>query len=153
MISVKQIKDLRSKTGVSINECRQALEASAGDEVKALEWLKAASLKTASKKGGRTLGSGTVASYIHSNGMLGSLVELRSETDFVSKNQDFRDLANELAMQIAATAPATPEELLEQPFIKEPNQTVGDLIRLGIQKFGERIEIGGFSRFDARSDT
>lgn len=151
MINVKQIKVLRSKTGVSINECRQALEATAGDEVKALEWLKQASLKTASKKSGRALSSGVVASYIHSDGLLGSLVELRSETDFVSKNQDFRDLASDLAMQIAATAPATSEELLEQPFIKEPSQTVGDLIRRGGQKFGERIEVANFCRFDAKS--
>ena len=150
MVSTKQIKDLRAKTGVSVTECRRALEASDGDEVMALEWLKAASAKTAEKKGFRALGAGTVASYIHSNGTLGALIELRSETDFVSKNEDFRGFAGELAMQVAATGPVTVEELLAQPFIKEPNQMVGDLIRSSTQKFGERIEVGRFARFDAR---
>lgn len=152
MIDTKQIKDLRAKTGVSVTDCRLALEASNGDEVMALEWLKAASAKTAKKKGFRALGAGAVASYIHSNGTLGAIIELRSETDFVAKNQDFRDFAGELAMQVAATGPATVEELLEQPFIKEPNQTVGDLVRSNTQKFGERIEVGRFARFDARDN-
>src|SRR3989344_3579107 len=108
MIDIKQIKKLREKTGIAVGECRRALEAAGGDENRALEWLKAASAKVADKKSNRTLGAGVVASYIHSNGTLGALVELRSETDFVSKNQAFRDLAGELAMQVAAAAPAGP---------------------------------------------
>ena len=152
MIDIKQIKKLREKTGIAVGECRRALEAAGGDENRALEWLKAASAKVADKKSRRALVAGAVASYIHSNGTLGALVELRSETDFVSKNQAFRDLAGELAMQVAAAAPATIEELLVQPFIKEPNQTVDDLLRAGVQKFGERIVVGRFARFDAKED-
>lgn len=152
MTSIKQIKNLRQKTGVGVAECRRALEASDGDERAALAWLAAASAKTAAKKGARSLAAGAVASYIHANGTLGSLVELFSETDFVSKNHDFQTLVSELAMQVAAAAPATVEELLAQPFIKEPDQTVGDLLRSGIQKFGERIEIGRFARFDIKED-
>jgi len=148
MISIKQIKDLRVKTGVSVIECRQALEAAGGDAKQALAWLAAASHQTAEKKKARALGAGAVASYIHSNGALGVLLELRSETDFVSKNSDFRLLAEDLAMQVAATAPPTIEELLVQPFIKEPAQTVGELIRLNGQKFGERIEVGRFIRYE-----
>ncbi|MEK7209243.1 MAG: elongation factor Ts, partial [Patescibacteria group bacterium] len=109
MTNIKQIKNLREKTGVSVAECRRALEAAAGDENRALDWLKTTSAKMADKKNSRTLGAGAVASYIHSNGTLGALVELRSETDFVSKNQAFRNLADELAMQVAATAPTTAE--------------------------------------------
>ncbi len=148
MISAKQIKALRDKTGVSVADCRRALEASSGDEAKALEWLKTNSVKTAEKKGSRSLGAGAVASYIHSNGALGAIVELRSETDFVSKNEAFRALAEDLAMQVAATAPADVKELLEQPFIKEPSKTITDLVNTSIQKFGERIEIGRFNRLD-----
>ncbi len=152
MVNVKQIKDLREKTGVSIADCRNALEASNGNEDKALEWLKTARIKTAEKKGSRALGAGAVASYIHSNGTLGALVELRSETDFVAKNEAFRSLAEDLAMQISATAPVDLKELLDQPFIKDPSQTINDLIKGSIQKFGERIEIGQFTRLDAKGD-
>lgn len=148
MISIEQIKDLRAKTGVSVTECRQALEASAGDFNQALAWLAAAGRKTAEIKKNRALRAGAVASYIHSNGTLGVLLELRSETDFVSKNSNFRLLADDLAMQVAASSPTTVEELLEQPFIKEPTQTVGELIRLNGQKFGERIEVGRFIRYE-----
>lgn len=148
MINIKQIKDLRAKTGMSVTECRQALEASAGDLNRALAWLAAAGRKTAEKKKNRALTAGAVASYIHSNGTLGVLLELRSETDFVSKNSDFRLLADDLAMQVAAGAPATVGALLEQPFIKEPVRTVGELIRSSGQKFGERIEVGRFTRYE-----
>ncbi len=148
MISIKQIKDLRLKTGLPVADCRLALEASGGDLKQALTWLAAASQKTAEVKKVRALVAGAVASYIHSNGTLGALLELRSETDFVSKNSDFRLLADDLAMQVAAVAPANLEELLAQPFIKEPAQTVGELVRLNGQKFGERIEIGRFTRYE-----
>ncbi len=148
MISIKQIKDLRMKTGVAVIECRQALEAAGGDVKQALVRLQAASQQTAEKKKARALAAGAVVSYLHSNGTLGALLELRSETDFVSKNSDFRRLAEDLAMQVAAAAPATVEELLAQPFIKEPVQTIGELIRLNGQKFGERIEVGRFTRYE-----
>ncbi|MBI2097440.1 MAG: elongation factor Ts [Candidatus Vogelbacteria bacterium] len=148
MISIKQIKDLRLKTGAAVADCRQALEASGGDTGRALAWLAAASQKTAAAKKDRALAAGAVASYIHSNGALGVLLELRSETDFVSKNSDFRLLAEDLAMQVAAAAPADVEELLAQPFVKEPAQTVGELVRWYGQKFGERIEVGRFIRYE-----
>ena len=151
MISAKDIKALRDRTGISIGECKKALEAGAGDMDKAIEWLKASGEKIASKKAGRTLGAGAVSAYVHSTGTLGALVELQSETDFVAKNPDFRLLADDLAMQIAAMEPQDVAELLAQPFIKDSSQTVADVIKTAIQKFGERIEIGTWHRLDARA--
>lgn len=150
MISAREIKALRDQTGISIGECKRALEAGAGDMNKAIEWLKASGEKIASKKSGRTLGAGAVSAYVHSTGTLGALVELQSETDFVAKNQDFRLLADDLAMQIAAMEPQDVAELLAQPFIKDSSQTVADIIKSAIQKFGERIEIGTWHRLDIR---
>lgn len=150
MISAKDIKSLRDHTGISIGECKRALEAGAGDMDKAIEWLKASGEKIANKKSGRTLGAGAISAYVHSTGTLGTLVELQSETDFVAKNKDFRLLADDLAMQIAAMEPQDLTELLAQPFIKDSNQTVAEVIKTAIQKFGERIEIGTWYRLDAR---
>lgn len=152
MITAQQIKSLRDRTGISIAECKRALEASTGNEGKAIAWLKIAGEKIAEKKIARTLGAGVVSAYVHSTHTLGALVEVRSETDFVAKNDDFRLLADDLAMHIAALGPQDIVELLAQPFIKDPSQTVADIIKGAIQKFGERVEIGAWSRLDARSD-
>ena len=146
-----QVKELRDKTGISVMQCRKALEEANGDMDKALAHLKEKSADIASKKGDRELGAGAVGSYVHSNGTIGAMVLLMSETDFVSKNKEFTDLARDIAMQVAA---AVPEEgnvasLLEQPFIKNPDQTIADLITSAIQKFGEKIEIARFARFSA----
>jgi elongation factor Ts len=148
MISVEQIKELRDKTSISIGQCKKALEEAGGDMNKALEALKAQGAKIADKKSDRELHSGAVSAYIHSNGAMGAMVELHSETDFVSKNPDFRTLASDLAMHIAACDPQDLAELLVQPFIKDPSLTVDDLVKSHIQKFGERIEIIRFARFD-----
>ena len=132
-------------------QCRKALEQAEGDMEKALGFLKEKSADIASKKGDRELTAGAVGSYIHSSGGIGAMVLLMSETDFVSKNKEFTDLARDIAMQVAA---ASPEEgniaaLLEQPYIKNPDQTVADLITSAIQKFGEKIEVTRFVRFSA----
>lgn len=152
MITASQIKSLRDRTSISIAECKRALEASDGDDTRAIEWLKVNGGKIVEKKSGRTLGAGAVSAYVHSTGTLGALVLVRAETDFVSKNNDFRLLANDLAMHIAALRPQNIAELLEQPFVKNPDQTVADVIKAAVQKFGERIEIGNWSRLDARPD-
>ena len=153
MITASQIKALRDRTGISIAECKKALEAGGGDENKAIAWLKAEGSKVADKKSARTLGAGVVSAYIHATHNLGALVELRSETDFVAKNDDFRLLADDLAMHIAALEPQDVATLLGQPFVKNPEQTVADVIKAAIQKFGERIEIGTWHRLDARADS
>lgn len=147
MITTEQIKALREETGLSIMQCRQALEEAGGDKDKALELLKKKGAEIASKKGDRTLGAGAVAAYIHSGDTVGAMVELLSETDFVAKNPEFKAVAKDIAMHIAAMKPADVGELLEQPFIKGNGETIGEIINNTIQKFGERTEIGKFTRF------
>lgn len=105
MITTEQIKELRDQTGVSIMQCKKALEEAGGDAEKALIILRKKSSEIAAKKTDRTLGAGAVASYLHSTGTVGAMVLLSSETDFVSKNEEFRKLAYEIAMHVAATNP------------------------------------------------
>jgi len=190
MITTEQVKELRDKTGVSIMQCKKALEDAGGDFEKALILLKKKGAEIAGKKGDRTLAAGAVASYIHSSGNIGAMVELWCETDFVAKNEEFKALARDIAMQIVATKPeflrrediteearakaaevfakeveGKPENmkaqilegkinayfqdmvLLEQPFIKNGDLTVGQMVSNAIQKFGEKTEIGRFARF------
>lgn len=141
------IKALREETGVSIMKCKEALEQAAGDMDKAREILREISSKAADKKADRTLGSGVVQSYIHPNNSIGVLINLSCETDFVAKNEDFIHLANEIAMHVAAMMPESVEELVEQPFVKNPEITISKLIEEAVLKIGERIEITEFTRY------
>lgn len=147
MITTEEIKSLREATGLSIMQCKKALEDAGGDRDKAIALLKEKGAEIAAKKGDRTLGSGSVVSYIHSGGTVGTMIELLCETDFVAKNPEFKAVAYDIAMHIAAMNPADAGELLDQPFIKNPSQKVGDLINGAVQKFGERTEIGRFVRY------
>lgn len=104
-ISIDTIKALRDETGVSVMQCKKALEESAGDMEKARMALRKKSADIAAKKGDRTLGAGVIATYIHGNGSVGAMVELACETDFVAKNEEFRKLAYDIAMHIAALNP------------------------------------------------
>lgn len=146
-ISTEQIKKLRDATGLSLQQIRVALEDAGGDEGKALELLKAKSADIAAKKGDRTLNAGVVAAYIHSGDTVGAMVELLCETDFVAKNPEFKAAAKDIAMHVAAMNPADVGELLGQPFIKGSGSTVGELVNGVVQKFGERTEVGQFTRF------
>lgn len=105
MVSTEQIKTLRDKTGVSVMECKKALEEANGDDEKALVLLRKKSSRAAEKKADRTLGAGAVAAYIHAGGTVGAMVLLSSETDFVAKNEDFKKLAYEIALHTAAMSP------------------------------------------------
>ncbi|MBU4535191.1 MAG: elongation factor Ts [Euryarchaeota archaeon] len=105
MITTEQIKDLRDRTGISIMQCKKALEEAEGDMEKAIILLSKKSKQIAEKKSDRTLGSGIIQSYIHAGGSAGSLIELFCETDFVAKNEDFKALGYDIAMQVTATAP------------------------------------------------
>ncbi|MBT8764271.1 translation elongation factor Ts [Desulfohalobiaceae bacterium Ax17] len=120
-ISAQMVKALREKTGAGMMDCKKALEACAGDEEKAIAWLREKGLAKAQKKAGRATSEGWIGSYIHSNGKIGVLVELKCETDFVARNEKFLNLAKDLAMQIAATNPVcvSPEELPEDLIAKE----------------------------------
>lgn len=147
MITTEQIKSLRDETGVSVMQCKKALEEAGGDTVKAKEILKKTSALSASKKASRTLGAGIVSSYIHNNGEVGSIVELLCETDFVARNEEFKALARDISMHVAAMNPENIEGLLAEDFIKDSSTTIAGLISNAVQKFGEKIEIGRFTRF------
>jgi len=105
-ISMDQVKELREKTGISIMQCRKALEDSNGDMDKAMVYLQKKGAETALKKAERTLKSSRIITYVHGGGTVGVMIELCSESDFVSKHEDFQKLAHDIAMQIAATNPA-----------------------------------------------
>lgn len=118
MITTEQIKELRDATGVSVMQCKKALEEADGDMEKAKIILRKISKQSAGKKADRTLGAGAVVSYIHGNGNVGSLVELLCETDFVARNEDFKTLARDIAMHVTALAP----EYLKTEEIKEEDK-------------------------------
>ena len=151
MITTEQIKELRDRTGISIAQCKKALEDAGGDINKALDFLKEKGAEVAEKKATRELHAGLVSAYIHSDHKQGALVEVQVETDFVAKNEGFQALADDLAMHIVAMNPADVAELLTQPFIKDPTLMIDDLVKNHIQKFGERIEIAHFARLDSKN--
>ncbi|MDI1471156.1 translation elongation factor Ts [Thermodesulfovibrio sp. 1176] len=189
-ISAQMVKELREKTGAGMMECKKALEDSGGDFNKAIEYLRQKGLATAQKKAGRTATEGIITSYIHMD-KIGVLLELNCETDFVARNEEFRQLAKDIAMHIAAANPQyiskedIPQEIIEkekeiykaqitgnkppqviekiiegklekffeemcllnQPFIREPEKKIQDLITEKLAKFGENIVIRRFVRF------
>lgn len=190
--SMEDIKTLRDETGVSIMQCKKALEEAGGDIEKAKVLLRKISAQVADKKSGRDLGAGTVGVYLHQGGSVAGVVVLACETDFVAKNEEFKALAYDIAMHVAAMAPEfttkddvkeedlaaakavfkeevadKPEEmqekilegkisaylkekvLLDQPFVKDADKTVDELIKEATQKFGERVEITRAERFSA----
>jgi len=161
-VTVELIKTLREETGAGIMECKRALEEAKGDLEGAREILRERGLDVAAKKAARMTNEGIVESYIHSGGQVGSLVEVKCETDFVGRTTDFKHLAHELAMQIAAMSPlyidapdipddddSNPQEacLLQQPYIRDPSITIQDLINNVIGKVGENVRVHRFARF------
>ena len=191
-ISAKLVKDLRDKTGAGMMDCKEALTASGGDMVKAVEFLRKKGLATAQKRAGRATSEGAIASYIHMGSKLGVMVEVNSETDFVAKNEQFQEFAKNIAMHIAASNPlgirpedvspeivekereiyiaqaretGKPEKVIEkivegklkkffedncllnQPYVRNPDITVGDLLNDLVAKIGEHISIKRFVRF------
>ncbi|MBI4059373.1 translation elongation factor Ts [Candidatus Microgenomates bacterium] len=147
-IDLQKIKDLREKTGVSIGECRVALEKAGGDEKKALDILKERGVEIAEKKSERPVGAGLVDTYIHTGGKVGAMLELACETDFVARTDDFKNLAHELAMQVASMDPQDISELEKQDYIRDSSQKVKDLVTNVIAKIGENIKIVRFVRFE-----
>ncbi|MBI2096143.1 MAG: elongation factor Ts [Candidatus Taylorbacteria bacterium] len=150
-VTAEMIKELRARTGVSVMQCRKALEDAGGDPGKAVLVLRELSSEAAAKRSGRALGSSAIAAYIHATGGVGAMVELSSETDFVSRHPEFKTLAYEIAMHVAASNSPGIEVLLKEEYIKNPSQTVGRLIDSAIQKFGEKISVVQFARFQSLS--
>lgn len=193
MITADLVKQLREKTGSGIMDCKRVLAETNGDIDKAVELLREKGLSAATKKASRIAAEGLVDSYIHGNGRIGVLVEVNSETDFVAKNQEFKDFVKDIAMQIAASSPqylqrsdipesviakekeilraqalneGKPENvvdkivegriekyfqetcLLEQPWIKDPEKTIQQLVIEKIATIGENINIRRFVRFE-----
>lgn len=192
-ITSAHIKELRDKTGISVMQCKRALEEAGGDMDKAVIILKKKRSEAAEKKSDRELGSGAVGVYLHNTNEVAAMVLLACETDFVSKNPEFVALAKEIAMQVAATAPnfiakselpeealqkakevfapeveGKPEEmkekimegklasyfreqiLMEQPFVKNPDITISEMVNGAVQKFGENISIVKISRVSVK---
>ena len=192
-ISAKLVKQLREKTGAGMMDCKKALKENEGDTEKAMEWLRQKGITSAEKKSGRQTAEGLVHSYIHTGGRIGVLVEVNCETDFVARRDEFKDLVQNVAMQIAAcpnveyvAQSEIPEaiiakekeiemgrddlgnkpdnikekivqgriekrqkelSLLDQPFIKDPNMTVEELLKQTISQLGENIQVRRFTRF------
>jgi elongation factor Ts len=191
-ISAGQVKDLRTKTGAGMMDCKRALEESGGDVEKAVRILREQGLASAKKRQEKTAEQGVVESYIHLGRQIGALVELNCETDFVARNEEFLELAHLIALQIAAVNPAyldrdsippevveseraiyrarcegegKPEKvwdriidgmlekfyqdvcLLEQPFVKDPSVSVGELVTQAAAKLGEKLEVRRFTRY------
>ncbi len=192
-ITSQMIKDLREKTGISVMQCKKSLEEANGDMDTALIILKKKRSEAAEKKADREIGAGTVGSYIHNTNEVASLVLLSCETDFVSKNEEFVALANDIAMHVSAMNPkyigkdeldesiiekakavfaeevnSKPEDmrekimegklssyfkdqiLLEQPFVKNPDTTIGEMVTGAVQKFGEKVIVAQISRISVK---
>ncbi len=162
-IPTEQVKELREQSGAGIMECRNALIETEGDMEKALQILKENSVFMAEKKKERTTLQGLIEAYVHAKGRIGALVEVNCETDFAANTDEFKELAHNLSMQVAAMNPkyiseedipegvdieeAKADCLLIQPFIKDPDMTVQDIINDTIAKVRENIQIKRFVRF------
>ena len=161
-ISVDLIKALRQRTSAGVMDSKRALEEAGGDLDRAEEILREQGIASAAKKAGRETSEGVVETYVHSGGRIGAMVELNCETDFVARTPEFRELAHDVALQVAAMSPlyvdaedipegepVAPEEtcLLRQPFIKDTTRTVADLVTETVGRLGENIRIRRFSRF------
>ena len=192
-ISAKLVKQLREKTGAGMMDCKKALKENEGDMEKSMEWLRQKGITSAEKKSGRQTAEGLVHSYIHTGGRIGVLVEVNCETDFVARRDEFKDLVQNVAMQIAAcpnveyvTKEEIPEaiiakekeiemgrddlankpdnikekivqgridkrkkelSLLDQPYVKDQNMTVEELLKQTIAQLGENIQVRRFTRF------
>lgn len=144
-IDVNLIKQLREETGAGIADCREALEETKGSLEEAKKYLHQKGLDKAGSKADREVKAGVVETYSH-GGKIGVLVEVLCETDFVAKTDDFKQLAHEIALQIASMNPESVEDLLKQDYIRDPGMTIEALIKAAISKLGENIQIGRLSR-------
>ena len=141
------VQKLREATGGGVMECKKALDEAGGDLDKAIEVLRARGVERSAKRAGRETGAGLIYSYVHSE-KIGVLVDLRAETDFVVRSEPFRELAKELALQIAAAGGETPEEVLEQDYIKDGSKKVKDLVTDVISRTGENIRLNAVARLE-----
>jgi elongation factor Ts len=145
---IELVKKIRIETGLGVMEIKAAVEEAKGDEKKTKEILKEKGFKKAEKKAERETHQGLVATYTHSTGKIGVMVELLCETDFVAKNEEFVKVAKDICLQVAAMNPKNVKDLTEMEFIKDPGKKIKDLVTGLVAKFGENIKIGRFERFE-----
>lgn len=141
------VQKLRELTGAGVMECKRALDEAGGDFEKAKIIIFERGLSKAEKKSDRATGAGLLETYVHNN-RVGVMMEIRCETDFVARNDVFKELAHNVAMHIAAMDPQTSEELLSQNYVKNESITVEQLIKDAIAKIGENIKVGRFCRYE-----
>jgi len=149
MANVKDnVKRLREETGAGVMDCKRALDEAKGDFEKARGLIKERGLAKAKEKADREAKEGIVEAYVHAGGRIGAMVELSSETDFVARNPDFKELAREIAMQVAAMDPTDVDQLLEQPYIRDSSKTIGELVTTIAASTGENVRVKRFKRFE-----
>ena len=161
-VSIDMIRKLRDQCGAGVMECRNALFETEGDMNKALQLLKERGVLKAKKKAERATAQGLIEAYVHTGGRIGAMVEVNCETDFVARTDELKELVRHLAMQVTAMSPqfiskeeipegadVEPEEacLLLQPYIKDTDRTIQDIINETIAKVGENIRVKRFARF------
>lgn len=158
------VKELRESTGAGVMDAKRALEEAGGDMKQAAAILREKGMAAAAKRAERETANGVVDSYIHAGGRIGVLVEVNCETDFVANTEEFRQLARNIAMQVAAMNPRfiSPEDragtdvegsdeelcLLSQPYIRDGSRKIADLVRDTIAKTGENVRVRRFERFE-----
>jgi elongation factor Ts len=160
-VTVELIRTLREQTGAGIMECKEALEANQGDVDKAADALRIKGFAEVAKRADRATNQGLIEAYIHTGGRVGAIVELGCETDFVARTSEFKELAHDVAMQVAAMAPdyldkseikdgdgrpVAQVSLLQQPFIKDNSTSVGEMIQELAAKLGENVRVLRFTR-------
>jgi len=148
MPGAKDVAKLRAETGAGVMECKKALQDAGDDYEKAKALIRTRGLAKAAKKSDREATQGVVESYVHAGGRIGALVELASETDFVARGEEFKQLARSIAMQVAAMEPTDVDELLKQDYIKEPGKTIGDLVTTLAASTGENVQVRRIARFE-----
>ena len=161
-ISADAIKELRERTSAGIMDCKRALQDAQGDMNQAIALLKERGIATVAKKASRAANEGLIETYVHAGGRIGVIVELNCETDFVARTDDFKELAHNIALQVAAMDPQAIDDerplddldtsdgeprLLHQPFVKDSSQTIGNLVTDIVAKVGENIVIRRFVRY------
>lgn len=153
MFTAKDVMALRERTGAGMMDCKKALTACEGDAEKAVDFLREKGLAAAAKKAGRIAAEGIVGAYTSENGKVGVIVEVNCETDFVAKTDDFKAFVAAIAKQVAEKNPASVEELLEQPYVGNPSETISALLSAAVAKIGEKISIRRFARAEGVVDT
>ena len=151
MVTASQVKDLREKTGAGMMDCKKVLTETDGDMERAIELLRERGIAKAAKKSDRIAAEGLVDAYVSEDGKIGAVVEVNAETDFVAKNDEFKNFVKDVAKQIAQTNPANVEELLNAKSIVETDKTVNEVLTNKIATIGENMSIRRFARYESES--